>query len=198
MTEANLARLKTLVAAAYNGSKDSPDAWQRWCYENHVLIVAKLATLYGGNKIFCVAGSLLHDIADSILGREDPDHERRSEALARELLIKSGFSPESTELILRDVIAPHSCKNLIPETLEGKILATADAVAHLTSNFYSYLAWHHIDGGDYPGFKRWAQKKLEKDLNKKIFFEDVRKAMTINYKVLREVFCDAEEKPLSV
>lgn len=49
------------------------------------------------------------------------------------------FSANEIDIIVDDAIEFHGCKNSeLPKTLEGKIMATADALAHLKSNFYDY------------------------------------------------------------
>lgn len=193
-TPTRLEKLKTLVAEAYVDSVDSADLWQRWCYKDHVLVVAKhaqsLAITYDGNTEECVAGALLHDIADAVLDRDNPEHENQSRQIAITLLEGSGYDQFQVKRIIEEIIAPHSCKELLPQSTDAKILATADAIAHLTTNFYAYCAWNHIAADDYPSFKKWVSAKLERDFNAKIFFEEVRAEMKPVYLALKIVFCD--------
>src|SRR3989338_5142090 len=113
-------------------------------YENHVFIVAKealsIAKRFGGDPDLVYAGGMLHDIADAVTKREDPAHGERSAEMARELMTKSGFTPEQIAVVVDDALRFHSCRgNERPQTPEGKALAAGDAVAHLTTDIYPRL-----------------------------------------------------------
>lgn len=41
---------------------------------------------------------------------------------------------------MEHIILTHSCNKDIPDTLEGKILASADAMSHYSSDFYLQIA----------------------------------------------------------
>ncbi len=157
------------------------DVWIRWSYSNHVFVVMKnaerLAKEFGGNVDYTVAGALLHDIADVNMERSDTRHEAECERIAEEVLKGAGFSDEEIATIIKDVIAPHSCRETMPEILEGKILATADAVAHIATDFYFVFAWYHwgnkSDLKNYEEFRTWVLERMEKDFHRKIFFPEI-------------------------
>lgn len=168
--------------------------WLSWAYPNHVCIVEKeaqkLAERFGGNVEYSCVGALLHDIADAELTRDNPAHHARSEELARVILKESGFSSEEIEQIVVEVIAPHSCRELMPTVFEGKILATADALAHLSTDFYIYFAWQHWGnkGGvpKYSDFREWVLSRIERDFYKKIWFDEIRQENEHFYRALKE------------
>jgi HD superfamily phosphodiesterase len=169
-------KLWDLTSEIYKETK-RPEAKYLW--QNHVQTVAKnaakLSGRFGGDKDSVVAGALLHDIADIWLERDDPTFDLKSQETAENLLIKSGFSPTEIKFINEEVIAPHSClPNKKPETLEGKLMATADAVAHLTTNFYQeiYLIFfkHRKTESEY---KQWVSGKLNRDFYDKIWFPQI-------------------------
>ena len=191
-TSSHLVNLKKLVQDLYSRSINSSDPWQRWCYDNHVLVVAKhaeeLAIRYGANVAECVAGALLHDASDATMDRDDPEHEGESVILARKLLDQAGFESGQINHILDNVIAPHSCKDRMPEILEAKVVATADAIAHLTTDFYLYCAFYRIGGSTYEEFKTWCAAKVERDFHRKIFFAEVSKDLENTYQKLKSFF----------
>lgn len=183
------------VAELYNNSKvsDDWDKWTKWAYSSHVLVVAnnaqKLAEQFGGNVDFCIAGALLHDIADIKLERSDKNHTQECKNMAQNVLKESGLDEAEIKFIIEEIIAPHSCNETLPTTLEGKILATSDGMAHLMTDFYMYFAWNHWGnkGGVqiYEEFQKWVLQKIEKDFHKKIFFPEIQKEILPYYESLK-------------
>lgn len=185
--------IQNKVAALYAEQNFDGAEWLPWAYENHVCVVAKnasrLSAMFGANEEFSVAGALLHDIADTVIDRNDDTHEEKSIDIAKTILLEEGFSEKDIEFILKEVIAPHSCSDVLPTTLEGKVLATADGMSHFQTSFYMYFAWQHWGKGgeveNFEEFKDWANRKIEKDFNKKIFFEEIKKEIEPFYKALQ-------------
>jgi len=123
------------------------------------------------------------------MARKTPEHEAKSLALADELLRKSGFTDNETEFVVNEIIKPHSCKELMPTTLEGKVMATADGAAHFLTEFYPLFCWRHYGPqDDYAGFKAWMLEKMEKDITKKLFFEDIKQQVLPRYEALKLIF----------
>jgi hypothetical protein len=159
-----------------------------------VLVVARLAETFATSHKaiveFAVAGALLHDIADVRMDRDVPGHEQISLDMARELLIECGYTDDETRTIVSDIIEPHSCNDdNMPELLEAKVVASADAAAHFITDFYPYFCWMHYGPEDnLEIFKAWVLKKIEKDFNKKIFFDDVRADVRPHYEATKLLF----------
>ncbi len=109
---------------------------------------------------------------------------------AREMAAEIGIDDLKAGVVF-EAIACHSCKgDKLPTTLEGKILATADAMAHFSPDFYLSLL---IDGKQekqtVAEFKKFALQKLERDFNgKKIFFEFAREKIREPYEALKKFF----------
>ena len=85
-----------------------------------------------------MAGALLHDIGDAIMSRFAPEHELQTNNIALNFLRQSGFSQADITIILGDILEYHSCRHGLPQTQEGKNMATADAIVHLKSDFYEH------------------------------------------------------------
>lgn len=185
-----LEKLKSKVNVLYQAKKEDRADWAVWLYESHVFIVAeeagRLAERYGANKELCMAAALLHDLADAIMSREDPKHEAMSAEMAYEFLHETGYSKEEIAIIVDDALKYHGCRDKnFPLTLEGKVVATADAVAHLTTNFYEHCVDVLKKELSKAEIKKWALAKLERDFNNKIQFDEVREAMKPNYEKLK-------------
>lgn len=188
----NIAKLTQLVDELYMHAPSAADPWIDFGYPKHVKVVvehaAKLATHYKANSDFCIAGALLHDIADAVMPRAEQGHEARCSQLAAELLTAAGCNIDDQQTIINDIIGPHSCRERVPELLEAKILATADAMAHLDTDFYLHFAWRHFGAPEYEDYKAWVRQRIEKDYHRKIFFDDAREQMTSKYNALKLVF----------
>jgi putative nucleotidyltransferase with HDIG domain len=192
-----LDKLRREVERLYTSNNLEADERLDWGYENHVLFVAnltgKLAKTHGADAELAVAGALLHDIADAVMPRKNSGHEAKSLQMADELLRGNGFSPKESEYVLREILKPHSCKDLMPTTLEGKVMATADGAAHFLTDFYLLFCWRHYGPSrDYQAFKEWVRAKMEKDFNKKLFFDDVKREVLPHYEALKLIFSTAK------
>lgn len=167
----------------------------RWMWHNHVQWVADKAKLlaekYDANsdKAYCAA--LLHDVGDSRLERDDKTFTSWSEAKGEEILLNAGFSKHDTKEIIELVIRPHSCHpGNLPTSLEGKILATADAMFHLQTSFFPMLCYMHRpnDAKTYEDWQVWFNEKLEREFSVKLFFKDEKAAVKEDYEALARIF----------
>lgn len=176
-------------------NSDRSADWADWLFDGHVVIVAdyasELAKRYGVNEDTARAAALLHDIADAVMKREDPRHEQTSQDIARDLLQKHGYNPDEIHTIVDDAVALHSCHDgKIPSSQEGKVLATADSMAHLKGDFYLFATrrFGASQGKSLADVKAWILKKIDRDYNNKILFDDVRSELTRDYEMLKDIF----------
>lgn len=187
-----LQQVRALVEQAYASPKPTADPAVSWVYEHHVLKVAeltqRLAEKYGANIEQAVAGALLHDIADIELPRTSPDHEKHSLHIAKEILHKAGYGWIESEFIIGQVIGPHDSDPFVPGSQEGKVMATADAMAYFTTDYYPYACWHHFNARDYAAFKAWVLQKIYHDFSDKIFFDDEREQLRPSYEAIHAFF----------
>lgn len=180
-----------MVQVAYTSSKDD---FAQWIWANHLPIVAnianKLSQKYDANSDIVVSAAWLHDFGDAFTNRHADNHEGLSKNEAIKVLQKCEYTAKEIAYIVDEVIAPHSCKEgYLPETVEGKILATADSLAHFSTDFYVQFAWKHLpENKSYQEYLEWVAEKLERDFHIKIFFEEERKAIQYKYESLKEVF----------
>ncbi len=188
-----LEKVQASVRELYLNKDPNRDEWADWLYDNHVLVVAKtahdLAKKYGASEEMSEAAALLHDVADVKMARANPGHEEASLEIARQVMTEAGFTADEISLVVDDAIRYHSCHGgERPASKEGLVLATADSLAHLQTDFYVYAAWAYGKTRSLEELKVWALKKIERDLNSKISFDDEREGARADYELVKELF----------
>lgn len=189
-----LKKLEEKVKSLYQQKDPNRDEWADWLADNHVFVVAdyatELARKHDADEELARAAALLHDIADVRMERKNEKHEEESLKLARDLMQEAGYSDDEIKLVVDDAIRFHSCHgDERPDSVEGKILSTADSMAHLKTDFYIYATWAFgYDHRALEEVKAWVLKKIERDLNNKTFFDDVRQELVPDYERIKELF----------
>lgn len=185
-------KLEKMVREIYDRKESTRDEWADWLSSNHVFLVAKfaeeLSLRYGVKNDLAIAAGMLHDIADSVMARENPDHEKKSKEIARDFLLMCGYSDEESKIVIDDAIEFHGCKNgNLPKTIEGKIMTSADAMVHLQSDFYDFALEMKMKDEPVEQVRSWALAKIERDFNDKIFFDEIRNEMKGDYVRVKEL-----------
>lgn len=186
--------LEQLVRDLYEARNEEREPWADWLYENHIFVVAdyavQLAKEHSVDESLVYAAAILHDVADAVMSRHDAGHEEKSADIARDVLSQSGYDQQEIEVIVDDALRFHSCRgDERPKTLEGKIVATADALAHLKTDFYLFGKEQQLARGDsIASFKAWVLEKIDRDLRKKIFFDSARESAHADYEKLKTLF----------
>lgn len=159
-----------------------------WFYDVHLLAVEKytnflLKKLPKANKEVVLLGVWLHD-TQRIRGIKG-DHQKIGAEEAGKTMLEYGYSEDVIKKV-QNIILSHSCNSLMPSTLEGKILATADAMAHYANDFYLNIA---VTGKrNLQEYKISALAKLNKDYDEKIFFPFAKKEIKAKHEVLMKLF----------
>lgn len=188
-----LEELEAKVRELYESKNPNRADWTDWLAVNHVYVAADYATdlakKLGENADLARTAALLHDIADAVTDRTNPQHQSESLRMARELMEASGYPKEEIDPMVDDALLYHSCHgDERPSTMEGKILATADALAHLKTDFYLYAAWKNAADWSLEQVKAWTLEKIDRDWKVKIFFDDVRADAKPDYDMIKELF----------
>jgi putative nucleotidyltransferase with HDIG domain len=191
----HIEQLESKVKALYESEEPGRADWTDWLANYHVWVVANFATELAkrvkAREDLARAAALLHDIADVRMSRSDERHEEESLNIARDLMREAGFSPVDVNLVVDDAIRFHSCHGEErPNSVEGKILATADSMSHLKTDFYVYAAWAFGVRNEMSleEVKQWTLKKIERDFRVKILFDDVREDVKYDYEMIKELF----------
>jgi HD superfamily phosphodiesterase len=159
-----------------------------WFYDKHLLAVEKYAhfllkKLPKADLEIVLLGVWLHD-TQRVRGIKG-DHQKMGAIEAKKIMLGFGYSPDTIKKV-QAIILSHSCDGSMPTTLEGKILATADAMAHYVNDFYLQIAV--IGQRNLADFKLWALEKLNRDFNEKIFFPFAKKEIKARHDVLMKLF----------
>ncbi len=128
----------------------------------------------------------LHDIGHYPLPAEI-DHAVRSEQTAKELLDGEEYPANEIPAVLHCVRA-HRCKDVLPETLEAKIVARADSASHMTDDMYINIA--RDDKAAKHAFR--AYDKMERDYRDLAAFPEVKKLLTPLYRAWQRVITEYE------
>lgn len=159
-----------------------------WFYSVHLLAVEKFAKqllekLPEADEEIVLLGVWLHDL-QRIRGLNG-DHAKTGAEEAEKVMKQFNYPDEKIEKV-KNIILSHSCDTeLMPTTIEGKILASADAMSHYTNDFYLIIA--ATKERDLAGYKKWALEKIEKDYNKKISFDFAKESIKDRYEALKKV-----------
>ncbi|HLC87741.1 MAG TPA: HD domain-containing protein [Patescibacteria group bacterium] len=169
--------------------------WNKWVFEGHIKVVAdwveKISEKYDCDKESVLAAAFLHDLAYAWTSKNDPDLEEKSESKAREVLEEAGYSENQVIFIVDKIIHGHGMQEgTEPETLEAKVLATADALAHFTTDFYLVICWNRylFEKKSLEDYKKWVLEKIERDFNNKIFFEEYKGIAKPHHQSLETLF----------
>lgn len=126
----------------------------------------------------------LHDIGH--YPKDDIDHAVKSERIARDFLTSEGYPHGKMERVLH-CVRSHRCSDVLPDTIEGKIVACADSASHFTDTIYFDMT--REDKRQKRMFKVFA--KLERDLRDISVFPEVYedlKGMYDGWKLLFESY----------
>lgn len=177
--------------------------WNEWVFSGHNEVVDYWVQQLGGKYEFdvdaCRIAAQLHDIAYSWTSKNDSTQEEQSIAKARLILQEEGFDSERIKFIVDDIIAGHGMhEGETPTLMEAKVFATADAMAHYTTDFYLVMCWNHylFETKGLEDYRSWVLKKMDRDFNNKIFFEDFREIARPYYEALKMVFTAPSSLPI--
>jgi len=161
---------------------------RNWFFSTHLLGVEKYAEwllekLPEANKEIVMLSVWLHDIQR--IRMISGDHQQIGALEAVKIL--KGFEYEDNIInAISNVIKTHSCDdNNLPNSVEGKVLATADAMSHFVNDFYLHIAT--LGDRTVNEFKQWALEKLDRDYNTKIYFDLAREEIKDRHKVLLKI-----------
>lgn len=159
-----------------------------WFYSAHLEGVEKFAKILlkklpKADPEIVLLGVWLHDL-QRIRGIKG-DHAKIGAIEAEKVMRQHQYSEEIIEHVKKMILA-HSCNSqVMPKTLEGKILASADAMSHYINDFYLTIAT--TGKRNLTDFKTWSLEKLDRDYNKKIFFDFAKKMIEKRHRILKEM-----------
>lgn len=129
----------------------------------------------------------LHDIGHYPLPAE-MDHAIRSEVLAKQFLTKEKFNKKKTAGILHCIRA-HRCKDVMPQSIEAKIVACADSASHMTDSIYMDMA--RDDKMLKQDFR--VYEKMKRDFRDVMVFPEVRLILAPLHRAWQKVIKEYEK-----
>lgn len=156
-------------------------------YKYHLLPVveyaAKLAEICDVNKEIVELSAWLHDIGRIKFGARN--HELTGAAEAERILKQFGYSDEIIEQVKHCILAHRGSGSIQPQTMEAKVVATADALAHFDM-FLPLLTAIGKRGKakDDKIIYRWIYEKMERDWNKKILIPEAMEIAEEKYRAI--------------
>jgi len=142
----------------------------------------KMSIKYGGDEDIIWIGAMLHDVG-LIYARKNHDISGAKKVYA--ILIKQGFDKKTANKV-KNIVLCHRCKKIMPETVEEKIITTADAIAHFSPAYYLGLA--AIANEDYRGLMANNFEKLVSDYEHKVFFPAEKRKLRKSANEFKKVF----------
>ena len=142
----------------------------------------KMAEKYGGDKEVVYIGAMMHDVGFIY---SKTRHSVVGAVKAYSILLKNKFGKKIAREV-SNIALTHQCKHEFPNTIEEKIVATADAIAHFSPAYY--LGLSVIAKEDYKDLAKKNFLKLIKDYDNKIFFETERKKFKRVMKSFKKIF----------
>ncbi len=162
----------------------------RGFYHVHILIVddcaQELMQRHGGDSEIIVPAVHIHDIGWTL--NENPrNHDVEGAPIAREMLVNAGYPEDVVAKIVR-IVLTHSCRpNSMPETLEEKIVATADGMAQFNQYFYLWsLDNDNPDTAREDRVNRFMAA-AERAFNEKMLLEGERERILPQYEALERL-----------
>lgn len=173
--------------------KSPDDCMRTWFYEGHVAVVAKYADEVAkhikANREIAVLAALFHDIARTWSVTKEPALMKESLEKAEVMMRAQMYSTIEIDQV-KKAILNHSCRDTMPATEEGRVMATADALAHFMTDFYFVLPFYQwfTAGSTFKEYKKWLSEKIERDFHKKIFYDKYRKLVKKRYDSFKLLF----------
>ncbi len=159
-------------------------------WEIHIMAVEKLARelaqKYGADMEIILLGIYLHDIG----WLKDPTgrtHDLEGLSITEEMMAELGYDAEAIEKV-KSIIRTHSCRTVMPSTLEEKIIATADGMSQFRGDFFIFMLWNDKRDIRIEDKVRKAMEGLERAFNSKFFFKEERKTIRPYYEAYKLIF----------
>lgn len=127
--------------------------------------------------------ALLHDLGSIRFGEEN--HETTGQQEAEKVLKEIGYPQKTIDQVKECIRTHRGSLDLKPKTLEAKILANADAMAHF--DVIPVLLRVGLDryNRDEGLAAKWVLDKLERDWRKKLTFPMAKKMVEKKYKAAK-------------
>jgi uncharacterized protein len=140
----------------------------------------------GANEEIVEIAAILHDYASVLNEKWDPKHHLKGAELAEKVLPRYHFPRKKIEKIKSCIISHRASQNIIPKTVEARIIATADSMAHFDNvDSLLLLAYFKHKKGIDEGIK-WVLAKLNRSWQK--LTPEAKQLLKEKYKAIKATF----------
>ncbi|MEM5830289.1 MAG: HD domain-containing protein [Candidatus Aenigmatarchaeota archaeon] len=181
-------KIKSYVENEYKNSGE----WYL-SYKNHVLLVykvaIKLANKLKANKDVIKVAALFHDIAVMKFGKEN--HEIKSAEIAEDVLLKFNLDRSFIEEVKKCIIEHRHSKDIIPSSLESKIIRDADAISVIMNPLWFLIVF--LERTNYNFREAFQMLKNRTDeLYNSLILDESKKLAKRYYKNFLKIFKNLE------
>ena len=168
-------------------------------FNYHIKVVVnnalKLVKIYHADKDVVEIACWLHDIARAKgLKPEDNNfHHIAGAKRAKEILEKLEYDSKLIDKVVACILAHRGSKDdYTPQTIEEKIVANADAMAHFDS--FLNLFSEFVSPENFSEGIKLIEAKIERDWNKKLTLPEAKKLVENKYLAIRLLFNSLNEQ----
>lgn len=154
----------------------------------------KLAEIYRADSEVVELACWLHDIARAkgLEPGQDNDHHISGAKMTEKILIDLKYPKDKIKKVVGCILAHRGGKNdYIPKTIEEKIVANADAMAHFDT--FLNLFSEFVTPENFEKGLSLIKAKLERDWNKKLTLPEAKSLVKEEYDAIKLLF-DALDK----
>lgn len=156
-------------------------------YRYHLLPVAgyarELAEICQANKEVVELSAWLHDIGRIKFGAEN--HELTGAEEAQMILTQFGYSEDIIRQVRHCILSHRGKGSTRPETIEAKIVAAADALAHFDMIPAWLTAISDQEREDIDEIYSWLSEKIDRDWSKKLLIPQAAKMAEEKYRAIK-------------
>ncbi|PIR62974.1 MAG: metal-dependent phosphohydrolase [Candidatus Pacebacteria bacterium CG10_big_fil_rev_8_21_14_0_10_42_12] len=159
-------------------------------WTHHIKTVAKfsreLAKELGADIEIVELSALLHDYASIVDHKFSSNHHIHGARLARELLEKFNYPEEKILQVEHCILSHRASKEILRETLEAEILASADAMAHFANLDTLFSLAFKVKKLEVGEGREFVMKKLDRSWKK--LLPEAKKIVAPQYEAAKVLF----------
>ncbi len=141
-----------------------------------------LADKLGADKEIVIIAAWLHDIGSIVCGREN--HHLTGAKIAEEKLSELGYPPEKIERVKDCIISHRGSQQILPKTLEAKILIEADTLSAFNDIAGLFQCAFYYEKLSRKEAKDSVKRKLENKW-KQLNFDESREIVRPKYEAIK-------------
>jgi uncharacterized protein len=163
-------KIRRIRKIAKEACYSSNNGFTETAWDYHILPVVRHSLALGkklkADLSVLEVASLLHDHAGITDIKLYPKHHIHGAKMAEKILKEHNWPGEKIESVMHCILTHRGSIKLKHKTLESKILASADAMSHITEPADMFYLVYGVHKYKTRGGARWLKKKLERSWKK--------------------------------